>query len=94
MSRELVEFLELNKYDIIYLLQDMAQLFFLQGDELLMLSVPSNSYDFSALELFAITERLKLPCPTSDSVKKMYDFSHVVDFCSQLDRITVQPRKV
>lgn len=94
MSRELVEFLELNKYDIIYLLQDMAQLFFLHGPELLMLSAPSSSYDFSALELFAITQRLKLPCPTSDSVKKVYDFSHVLDFCSQLDQITVQPRKV
>lgn len=95
MCREFVEFLDFNKYDIIYLLQDLAQLFYLQGDILLLNNVVGHekSYEFSTLELYAITERLKLPCPISE-VEKIYDFSHVLDFCSQLDCVFVRSRKV
>lgn len=91
MCREFVEFLDLNKYDVIYLLQDMAHHFLVQGESLLDIS---KSYAFSTMELFAITERLKMPCPTTDNAKNLYDFSHVLDFCSQLESLSVHIKKV
>lgn len=93
MCRELVEFLEFNKYDIIYLLQDLAEIFYNNGEQILS---QSKSYNFSVLELYAISERLKLPCPTTGggSIDKVYDFSHVLDFCSQVECVTVRPLKV
>ncbi|GAB0092151.1 nischarin [Sergentomyia squamirostris] len=87
MPREFVEFLNLHEYDIIYLLHTMAEKFYLDGDSVLN---NSKSYTFSVLELFAISERLKLPSEVSE---KKYDFSHVLDFCSQLEKIAVVPRK-
>lgn len=91
MCREFVEFLCFTKYDIIYLLEDLAQHFYSTGDAILELA---KTYDFCCLELYAITERLKLPCPATYNAKKIYDFSHVLDFCSQLHGITVQAKKV
>lgn len=91
MCREFVEFLDFNKYDIIYLLQDISNNFYQQGESIL---ASSTTHEFTALDLYAITERLKLPCPSSDSVKKNYDFSHCLDFCSQLQGLVVRPRKV
>lgn len=91
MCKEFVEFLDFNKYDIIYLLQDMAHMFLLQGESMLEIS---KSYEFSTMELYAITERLKMPCPTTDTVKKLYDFSHVLEFCSQLQNLSVHIKKV
>lgn len=92
MCREFVEFLELNKYDIVYLLQDLAATFFQQSE--LLLQFFNKRYEFSVLELHAISERLKLPCPANDTVENIYDFTHVVDFCSQIERLTVRPRNV
>lgn len=92
MCREFIEFLDMNKYDIIYLLQDLANIFFQQGEMLLQFF--NKRYEFSALEMHAISERLKIPCPPSDAVEKIYDFSHVVDFCTQLERLIVRPRNV
>lgn len=91
MCREFVEFLDFNKYDIIYLLQDISNNFFQQGETIL---AASPMHEFTTLDLYAITERLKLPCPSADSVRKNFDFSHVLDFCSQLQSLVVRPRKV
>ncbi|KAG4080313.1 hypothetical protein HA402_010805 [Bradysia odoriphaga] len=90
MCREFVEFLDFNKYDIIYLLQDISNNFYQQGETIL---AASKVHEFTTLELYSITERLKLPCPSSDSVRKNFDFSHVLDFCSQLQSLVVRPRK-
>lgn len=92
MCREFVEFLEMNKYDIIYLLQDLANTFFTQSE--LLLQFYNKRYEFSALELYAISERLKIPCPENDGVDNIYDFTHVIDFCSQVERLTIRPRNV
>lgn len=92
MCREFIEFLEMNKYDIIYLLQDLANTFFMQSE--LLLQFFNKRYEFSALEMYAITERLKIPCPSNHIIENIYDFSHVIDFCSQIERLTVRPRNV
>lgn len=82
----------MNKYDIIYLLQDLAHTFFSTSE--LLLQFFNKRYEFSALEMFAISERLKIPRPENDISDKVYDFTHVVDFCSQIERLTVRPRNV
>ncbi|KAH8320930.1 hypothetical protein KR067_012373 [Drosophila pandora] len=87
LPRALAEFLDFNKYDIIYLLQDLAKLFHESGDALLS---SKKEYNLSALEVYAISERLSLPCPPSPG---KYDFSHVLDFCTQLVSLVVTPVK-
>ncbi|XP_017108612.2 nischarin [Drosophila bipectinata] len=90
LPRALAEFLDFNKYDIIYLLQDLAKLFHESGDALLS---SKKEYNLSALEVFAISERLSLPCPPSPDRGGKYDFSHVLDFCTQLVSLVVTPVK-
>ena len=90
MCREFVEFLQFNIYDIIYLLQDMSKHFFNSGESIMTQTKP---YEFSVLELYAITERLKIPCPDL-VVDKVYDFSHVLDCCCRLQNVVLHPRKV
>lgn len=106
MCREFVEFLHFNRYDIVYLLQDMAQRFFLQG---IPFVEQVQQYDFSVLELHAVAERLRMPCPSlaptaatttttntsssNNTTWKCYDFSHVLEFCTQLDAMRVVRRK-
>ncbi|TMW54146.1 hypothetical protein DOY81_000822 [Sarcophaga bullata] len=91
LPRVLAEFLDFNKYDIIYLLQDLAKLCNENGDALLS---ANKEFNFSALEVYAISERLNLPCPPESIEQRgKYDFSHVLDFCTQLDVIKVSPVK-
>jgi len=51
LPRPLAEFLDFNKYDIIYLLQDLAKLFNESGDALLS---SKKEYNLSALEVSRI----------------------------------------
>ncbi|TDG42255.1 hypothetical protein AWZ03_011314 [Drosophila navojoa] len=90
LPRLLAEFLDFNKYDIIYLLQDLAKLFHESGDALLS---AKKEYSFSALEIYAISERLALPCPPSNEQGGKFDFSHVLDFSTQLESLVVTPIK-
>ncbi|XP_032591383.1 nischarin [Drosophila grimshawi] len=89
LPRLLAEFLDFNKYDIIYLLQDLARVFNETGDALLS---AKKEYSLSALEVYAISERLSLPCPPSELGGK-FDFSHVLDFSMQLAALVVTPVK-
>ncbi|KAG8281795.1 hypothetical protein J6590_051850 [Homalodisca vitripennis] len=45
---------------------------------------------FAKTILHAISERLKQPCPPAEMFDKCYDFSHVLDFCSQLVTVEVE----
>ncbi|EDW60886.1 nischarin [Drosophila virilis] len=90
LPRLLAEFLDFNKYDIIYLLQDLAKLFHESGDALLS---AKKEYSLSALEVYAISERLALPCPPSSEEGAKFDFSHVLDFSTQLAALVVTPVK-
>ncbi|XP_043473374.1 nischarin-like [Leptopilina heterotoma] len=87
MPRELALFLDLHVYDIFFLLQNMALQFFTEGDVLLQ---SSKSYTFNPVQLYAISERLKHPCPSLEVVDKKYDFSHVLELNSHLTTLTIQ----
>lgn len=87
MPRELALFLDLHEYDIYFLVQSMALEFFVTGDSLLQ---ASTSYKFNPIQLYAISERLKQPCPLLEAVDKEYDFSHVLDFNSRLISLTIE----
>lgn len=90
MPKEFVEFLEFHRYDIIFLAQNLASSFFLRGETFL---AKSKKYGFSVLELHAISERLKLPCPATEAADSSLNFSHIMDFCSQLETVIVLPTK-
>ena len=90
MPKEFVEFLEFSRYDIIFLVQTLANSFFLRGETFL---AKSKKYGFSVLELHAISERLKIPCPTYETADSTFNFSHILDFCSQLETVIILPTK-
>lgn len=41
-------------------------------------------------QLYAVSERLKQPCPPLEIIDQRHDFSHVLDFCSQLKCIKIE----
>lgn len=41
-------------------------------------------------QLHAISERLKMACPPMEKTDQMYDFSHVLDFCSQVRSLNIE----
>ncbi|KAH0557866.1 nischarin [Cotesia glomerata] len=86
MPREFVMFLDLHVYDIFFLLQNMAFKFFNEGPNILQV----KSYTFTPIQLYAISERLKQPCPASEVADKKCDFSHVLDVNSHLKTLTIQ----
>lgn len=95
MPRDLAEFLHFDEYDITFLLHRMAQTFFLHGESLLSVD---RRHSFSVLEMHAISRRLKMPChhfegPPNQDCDGRFDFSHVVEFCSQLESLVVMPVK-
>lgn len=87
MPRILIIFLDFHKYDILFLLQEMSVLFLNQGELIL---AKSRNYTFNPLQLHAVSERLKQPCPPPEIFDKCHDFSHVLDFCSQLLNVTIE----
>lgn len=89
MPRELVEFLHFDEYDRIFLLQKMAHQFATHIDHI----AETRRYAFSMLEMHAISRRLSLPCHPLELTTSLHHFSHVLDFCTHLERIIVVPTK-
>ncbi|XP_013186330.2 nischarin [Amyelois transitella] len=87
MPYEFAHFLDFHLYDIFFLLQDLAKTLYLEGDSLLE---SANAHVFYPMELHAISERLKMACPPTEKVDQMYDFSHILDFCSQLRSLSIE----
>ncbi|KAL0818876.1 hypothetical protein ABMA28_008192 [Loxostege sticticalis] len=87
MPYEFAHFLDFHLYDIFFLLQDLAKKLYLEGDVLLQ---DEMSYKLTPLELHAISERLKMACPPTEKVDQMYDFSHILDYCSQLRSLSIE----
>ncbi|XP_063371110.1 nischarin [Cydia amplana] len=87
MPYEFAHFLDMHLYDIFFLLQDLAKTLFLEGDKLLE---NEKSHKFTPMELHAISERLKMACPPTEKQDQMYDFSHILDYCSQLQALNIE----
>lgn len=45
---------------------------------------------FIPLQLHAISERFKMACPSTETQDQMYDFSHILDFCSQVRSLSIE----
>jgi len=41
-------------------------------------------------QLYAVSERLKHPCPSLEVIDKKYDFSHVLDFTSHINNLAIE----
>ncbi|CAG9568142.1 unnamed protein product [Danaus chrysippus] len=80
-------FLDFHLYDIFFLLQDLAKKLYLEGDKLLQ---TEKTHKFSLMELHAIRERYKMACPPTEKQDQMYDFSHILDFCSQVSSLSIE----
>ncbi|CAL4065700.1 unnamed protein product, partial [Meganyctiphanes norvegica] len=87
LPRELAEFLDFHHYELTFLLQTLAMKYFMEGDELLMTGKPVT---FSPLELHAMSYRMKNPLPTNVASQQESDFSHVVDFASQVKKLVIE----
>ena len=62
------------------------QLFFCQGETLLQ---SRDQYEASSLQLYSLTERLKLPEPTCDSGDVKKDLGHILDFITRARHLKV-----
>lgn len=89
MPREFVDFLHFDEYEAIFLLQKMAHQFSTHIDQI----AETKRYAFSILEVHAISRRLGLPCHPLELTKNLYNFSHVLDFCTHLESVVVVPTK-
>ncbi|XP_077285158.1 nischarin-like [Arctopsyche grandis] len=87
MPREFATFLEFPQYDTLFIFQQLALKFFIEGDKLL---ASGEFFELFAIELFAISQRLKQACSSFELADRKYDFSHVLDFCSQLKKLIVR----
>ncbi|KAK4323305.1 hypothetical protein Pmani_005981 [Petrolisthes manimaculis] len=87
LPRELAEFLDFHHYEVTHLLQSLARQFFSQGDKILLDGLPIV---FAPLQLHAISCHLKSPLPTNVASEQETDFSHVVDFVSQVSHLVVE----
>jgi len=85
MPDELFDFLEFDKYDVILIVKKLAADFYQNGDTYLL---NDNGFNFNVLLLYAISERLKLPCP--DSENNEFNFSHVLEFCLRLKYLSIK----
>lgn len=86
MPKIFLEFLHFHYYDIFFLLQKLSEKLFKEADVILS---STKSYEFTPLELHAITECLRKPFPESENAEGIFDLSPVLDLCSQINEITI-----
>ncbi|XP_060080587.1 nischarin-like [Ylistrum balloti] len=82
----LATFLEFNRYEIHGITQGMAEDLYNRGDVLLQ---SREMYEVTPLQLFSLTERLKLPEPTCDSGDVKKDIGHILDFITRVKYLKV-----
>ncbi|XP_033745776.1 nischarin-like isoform X2 [Pecten maximus] len=82
----LATFLEFNRYEIHGITQGMAEDLYNRGDVLLQ---SREMYEVTPLQLYSLTERLKLPEPTCDSGDVKKDIGHILDFITRVKYLKV-----
>ncbi|XP_033121708.1 nischarin-like isoform X2 [Anneissia japonica] len=83
---QLARFLEFDIYDVTGVSQALAKELFEKGD--LILS-SGEVCEMTPMQLFAITERLKLPLPTCVTDDARNDLGHIMDFLAQLKYLRI-----
>ncbi|XP_014253560.1 nischarin-like [Cimex lectularius] len=86
LPKPLSYFLDFDKYDVIVILQKFMSN--ISNDSCYKLK-PTDDYHFQLIQVHAISERLKLPCPPVNMVGFQHDFSVILDFCSNLHKVTI-----
>ncbi|KAL5014555.1 hypothetical protein ScPMuIL_008825 [Solemya velum] len=87
----LATFLDFPKYEIHGITQIMAEELYNRGDLILQ---TREMYLMTPLQLYALTERLKLPEPTCDSGDLKKDIGHILDFITRLKVLKVKGNNV
>ncbi|KAK9890366.1 hypothetical protein WA026_010459 [Henosepilachna vigintioctopunctata] len=82
MPRVFLEFLDFHLYDVYFILQSLALKFYSEADSYLS---SAKTYNFTTLEVHAITKCCNTPLPAENTSDKRYDLTHVFDFSSQLN---------
>ncbi|XP_078339844.1 nischarin-like [Crassostrea virginica] len=82
----LASFLQFDKYEIHGITQCMAEELYNRGDILLQSRDP---YLVTPLQLYSLTERLKLPEPTCESGDVKKDIGHILDFITRVKCLKV-----
>lgn len=85
MPPDLVTFLEMDKYDLWFLFRGLAR----QIRENNWIDRPPKDFQMSILEVSAISERLRLPCPPTGIIDSQLDFCTVLEFCTCLKEIII-----
>ncbi|XP_060537467.1 nischarin isoform X2 [Cylas formicarius] len=73
--------------DILPSKKDLSVRCFEKAESILPLD---NSYTFTPLELYSISEFLSKPFPIIDNIDNKLDLSSVLELCAQLDKLTIQ----
>ncbi|KAK3601596.1 hypothetical protein CHS0354_027843 [Potamilus streckersoni] len=86
LPHPLASFLHFEKYEIHGITQSMAEELYHRGDILLQ---NREVYTVTPLQLYSLTERLKLPEPTCESGDVKKDIGHILDFITRLKNLKV-----
>ncbi|XP_071960487.1 uncharacterized protein [Antedon mediterranea] len=86
LPSHLSRFLEFDIYDVTGVSQALARELYEKGD--LILS-SGEVCEMTPMQLFAITERLKLPLPTCVTGDARNDLGHIMDFLAQLKYLRI-----
>jgi len=96
LPNALADFLQFPKYDIHYVLQDLASKCHEEDLRSSAGEVPDNGTlmdesmnSWNPLQMFSISERLKSPCPPLNTEDKKYDFTNVADACCRLSKLKI-----
>lgn len=85
MPPVLVSFLEMDKYDLWFLLKDLSQRIKMNG----WIENPPVACEISIIEASTISERLKLPSPPAGILNSQEEFSTVLEFCGFLKKLII-----
>ncbi|PIK44349.1 putative nischarin [Apostichopus japonicus] len=86
LPRPVLIFLEFDIYDLFGVAQALAAELYEKGDVILS---GSDMCEMTPMQLYAITERLKLPLPTCGSNDARNDIGHIMDFLATLKYLRI-----
>ena len=86
LPQNLAQFLCLSQYDQHFILRELANKHY----DNVIKEVFEDQMKLSPLELYAISRRLKTPCPPTNVQDKRYDFTNVADLACSLQTLSIE----